>query len=172
MKALLLAALLSGASVTAVAAAECPITEIEAALAEPLAGMQMISRPVTDIQSTEGGGWGIYRTKLGTLHSIVRVDGGESGMSERRISIVSDEAYGIAVTRVDYLRHAFIDGAGPNGTAKRSTEYFYFCGGRLLVPPADYATLDTAAYAKAGDKARKAMMEDKDLADLTKDMPR
>ena len=172
MRVTVVAALLSGASVTAVAAAECPITEIEAALAAPLAGMPMISREVTDIQSTEGGGWAIYSTKLGALHSIVRVDGGESGMSERRLSIVSGEAYGIAVTRVDYLRHAFIDGAGPNGTAKRTTEYFYFCGGKLLVPPHEYATLDTAAYAKAGDEARKAMMEDKDVAEFTKDMPR
>ena len=93
-------------------------------------------------------------------------------MSERRLSVVSPRAYGIAVTRVDYLRHAFIDEAGPNGTARRTTEYFYYCDGKLYVPPVEYATLDGAEYAKAGADAQKAMLGDKDVADVTKSLAR
>ena len=90
---------------------------------------------------------------------------------ERRLSVVSPDAYGITVTRVDYLRHAFIDNGGPNGTAKRTTEYFYFCSGKLYVPPEQYATMD-GNYAKAGAEAQKAMLMDKDVAELTKALKR
>ena len=154
------------------AMAGCPVDAIEEALAAPLGGLKKIERDVTDVQSTEGGVWRIYRNKDGRLNSLVRVDGGESGMAERRLSVASPDAYGIAITRVDYLRHAFAEDAGPNGTAKRTTEYFYFCGGKLYVPPVDYATLDGAEYAKAGAEAQTAMVADKDVADVTKALKR
>lgn len=156
----------------AAANAECPVSDIEKALAQPLPPMKMMEREVSDIQSTEGGVWRIYRGTSGNVHSIIRIDGGESGMGERRLSIVDGKAYGIAVTRVDYLRHAFIDDAGPNGTAKRTTEYFYYCGGKLFLPPADFATPDLAAYAKAGAEAQKTMVMDKDVAEFTRALAR
>lgn len=166
------AAALLLASASLAAADECPVAEIEKALSGPLEDTAMTEREVSDIQSTEGGVWRIHRAEDGRVAGILRIDGGESGMSERRLGIVSANAYGIAVTRVDYLRHAFIDGGGPNGTAKRMTEYFYFCGGKLVVPPAEYATMDVDAYAKAGEEARKAMVLDKDVAEFTKGLAR
>lgn len=172
MKIILAATLLLAAASTAAAAGECPVAEIESALSAPLAGMKMTEREVTDIQSTEGGVWRIYAAADGKIHSIVRLDGGESGMGERRLSIVGADAYGISVTRVDYLRHAFIDEGGPNGTAKRTTEYFYVCGGKLHLPPADYATPDLGAYAKSGQEAIDMMVRDKDIADVTKGLRR
>ena len=150
----------------------CPVDRIEQALGTPLAGLKKIERTASDVQSTEGGVWRIYQGKDRKLSTLVRIDGGESGMSERRLSVVNPRTYGIAVTRVDYLRHAFIDEAGPNGTAKRTTEYFYYCDGQLYVPPMEYATLDGAAYAKAGADAQKAMLGDKDVADVTKGLAR
>lgn len=171
MRVLLAAALLAAATATA-QAGDCPVSAIEKALAAPLDTLKKTQREVSDIQSTEGGLWQIYRRKDGKLHSIVRIDGGESGMGERRLSIVDAKTYGIAVTRVDYLRHAFIDEGGPNGTAKRTTEYYYFCAGKLLVPPEQYATVAIAGYAAAGAEARKMMVEDKDVADVTKALAR
>jgi hypothetical protein len=167
-----LAAALLFATATAASAGECPVSRIEEALAAPLEQMKMTERPVTDIQSTEGGVWRIYAGADGTVHSVLRLDGGESGRGERRLSIVDGEAYGITVTRVDYLRHAFIDEAGPNGTAKRTTEYFYVCGGKLHLPPADFATPDLVAYAAAGEAAIRTMVLDKDVADVTKVLKR
>jgi hypothetical protein len=164
------AALLLGLSVTAMA--QCPVAEIEKALAAPLDGLMMSEQPVQDIQSTEGGVWRIYRGQDGRLHSIIRIDAGESGMSERRLSIHGTADYGIAVTRIDYLRHAFIEEGGPNGTVRRTTDYFYFCGGKLHVPPEQYATVNGADYAKAGEGAQKAMLLDRDMADVTKDLKR
>lgn len=155
-----------------VARAACPVAEIEQALGQSLAAMKMTEREVSDIQSTEGGAWRIYHGRDGQVHSIVRLDGGESGMGERRLSIVDADAYGIAVTRVDYLRHAFVDDAGPNGTAKRTTEYFYYCGGRLFLPPADFATPDLALYATSGEEAKKAMVLDKDVGEFTRALAR
>lgn len=163
------AALLSFSTATL---ADCQVSQIEQALGASLAGLKSSERDVSDVQSTEGGVWRIFHGQNGKLQSILRIDGGESGMGERRLSIVNPQSYGIAVTRVDYLRHAFIEDGGPNGTAKRTTEYFYFCGGKLLVPPAEYATVDTVAYAKAGEEARAMMMSDKDVAELVKHLAR
>ncbi|WP_374333386.1 hypothetical protein [Aestuariivirga sp.] len=154
------------------ALAGCPVGAIEKALGAPLDGLDKVEREVTDLQSTEGGAWRIFRNSDGQLVSLLRIDGGESGMSERRLSVLTPDAYGITVTRVDYLQHAFIDNGGPNGTAKRTTEYFYYCDGKLYVPPSEYSTLDGGEYAKAGAEAQMAMIGDKDVADVTKALRR
>lgn len=153
------------------ALADCPVDRIEKALGAPLDGLKKVERPVTDVQSTEGGVWRIYRRKDGSLSTLVRIDGGESGMNEKRLAVVSPDAYGIAATRVDYLRHAFLPEGGPNGTAKRSTDYFYYCNGKLHLPPEQFATMGEG-YATAGAAAQKAMLEDKDVAALTKALMR
>lgn len=167
-----LLALAAVMSLPPAALADCPVGNIEKALGASLDGLKKIEREVSDVQSTEGGVWRIYRKKDGALQAIVRLDGGESGMSERRLSVVSPKAYGISVTRVDYLRHAFVDQGGPNGTARRTTEYYYYCDGKLVVPPAEYATVDTAAYARTGEEARRAMVLDKDVASFTRALAR
>jgi hypothetical protein len=153
------------------ALADCPVGEIEKALDAPLDGLVKVEREVSDIQSTEGGIWRIFQKEDGGLSSLVRIDGGESGMGQRRLSVVSPDAYGISVTRVDYLRHAFLEEGGPNGTAKRTTEYFYFCDGKLHLPPEQFATMG-GTYAKSGADAQKAMITDKDVADVTKGLAR
>ena len=135
-------------------------------------GLKKLEREVTDVQSTEGGVWEIYREADGRVHSIIRIDGGESGMSERRLSVVNRQTYGIAVTRVDYMRHAFIEDGGPNGTAARRTDYYYFCEGKLYVPPEGYAMFDLKAYTEAGNAAQNVMVLDKDVADFTKGLAR
>ena len=152
--------------------ADCATGEIETALAASLDGLKRFEREVTDVQSTEGGIWQIYREADGRVNSIFRIDGGESGMSESRLSIVNRKTYGIAVTRIDYLRHAFVEEAGPNGTARRITDYYYFCDGSLYLPPEGYAMLDLQAYSAAGTAAQAAMVKDKDVADFTKGLAR
>jgi hypothetical protein len=159
-------------SLAAPAFAECDTQKIEAALDAPLGSLKPAERDVSDVQSTEGGVWQIYREKDGRLNSIIRIDGGESGMGERRLSVVNRKTYGIAVTRIDYLRHAFIEDAGPNGTAKRTTDYYYICEGKLLRPSADYFMGDRDAYIKAGAEALAAMVKDKDIAEFTKGLAR
>lgn len=153
------------------ALADCPVDRIEKALAAPLDGVKKVERPVTDVQSTEGGVWRIYRRKDGSLATLVRIDAGESGMNETRLAVLNPNAYGITTTRVDYLRHAFLAEGGPNGTARRTTEYFYFCNGKLHLPPEQFATMGEG-YAPAGAAAQKAMLEDKDVAAMTKALKR
>ena len=160
------------ATTIAASAAECPLGEIEKALSSSLDGLKKLERDVTDVQSTEGGMWEIYREKDGRVHSIVRIDGGESGMGERRLSTVSRKAYGIAVTRADYMRHAFLEDQGPNATAARKTDFYYFCDGKLYLPPADAAMFDLEAYKASGTEALKTMVLDKDVADFTKGLAR
>lgn len=170
MRLSLAAALLLGTCTAA--AAGCPVGDIEKALGSSLENLRKTEKPVTDIQSTEGGVWRIYQRPDGSLDTLIRIDAGESGMGETRLAIVNDGAYGITRTRVDYLRHAFIDDAGPNGTAKRTTEFFYFCGGKLYLPPDMYATLNNVEYAKAGEKWQKHMLTDNDIAALTRSLKR
>lgn len=165
--------ILAGLLFTAMpAAADCDLAAIEDALTAPLSGLKRLERDVTNAQSTEGGLWSIYREADGRVNTIVRIDGGETGMSERRLSIVNRRTYGIAVTRFDYMRHAFIESAGPNATAKRTTEYFFFCEGKLYLPPESYAMFDAAAYSAAGVEAQAAMVKDNDIADFTKGLTR
>ena len=59
-------------------ATDCAIGEIEAALTAPLVGLKKLERDVTDVQSTEGGQWQIYREADGRVNTIIRIDGGES----------------------------------------------------------------------------------------------
>jgi hypothetical protein len=165
------ACLLAALAFAGPALADCDVDAIARALESPLAGLKPFEREVSDVQSTEGGVWRIYREKDGRLNTIVRIDGGESGMQETRLGVVNRKTYGIAATRVDYLHHAFIEG-GPNGTAKRTTSYYYFCDGRLYVPSGDGVTIDTEQYPKDGMTARKLMLDDKDVAEFTKGLRR
>ena len=153
---------------TPVQAGDCALGRIEAAMTAPLDGLKKLERDATDAQSTEGGQWHIYREADGRVNTIMRVDGGESGMGERRLSIVNRQTYGIAVTRVDYMRHAFAEGAGPNATAKRTTDYYFYCDGKLYLPPEGYAMLDLTAYKAAGLEAQTAMVNDKDVTAFTR----
>ena len=151
------------------ALAECPAGDIEKALTAPLDELKSKEKPVTDVQSTEGGVWRIFRKADGSLDTLIRLDGGESGMSERRLSVLSAKNYGISVTRVDYLRHAFVDDGGPNATAGRKTEYFYFCDGKLYLPPDIYATVGQD-YIRNADAAQKSMVLDQDVEALTRSL--
>lgn len=153
------------------AAADCPLDRIEQALASPLTGLKQLDREVSDVQSTEGGIWQIYREKDGRVHSIIRLDAGESGRNETRLSIVNRQTYGIARTRIDYIRHAFVE-EGPFGIARRTTEYYYFCGGKAHVPSESGAMVDLVDYPKAAAEAQKLMVLDKDVADFTKGLAR
>ena len=127
---------------------------------------------MTDVQSTEGGLWEIFREPDGRVHTIIRGDYGESGRNELRLSIVNRRTYGIASTRVDYLRHAFIEEAGPNGVARRTTTYYFYCDGKQYLPPDGYSMLDAETYRKEGQEAQATMILDKDVADFTKGLIR
>lgn len=153
------------------AVAGCPLDKIAAALDAPLAAMKPLEREVSDIQSTEGGLWRIYREKDGRVHTLARLDYGESGRSELRLSVVNRKTYGIAKTRIDYLHHAFSED-GPNADVRKTTEIYFFCDGKVYLPNRDSAMIDMDQYPKDAAAARKAMLDDKDVADFTKGLAR
>ncbi|MGE3831674.1 MAG: hypothetical protein AB7F76_11835 [Parvibaculaceae bacterium] len=147
-------------------AADCPLADIEKVLNAPLDGMKPIEKEVSDVQSTEGGGWQIYKDKKGRVHSIIRNDYGESGRGEIRLSILDRKAYGIARTRYDYIRHAFLE--GPFAIAKKSTDYYFFCDGKVYLPAADAAMVDLDRYPKDAAEAQTATVGSPDVAEFTK----
>jgi hypothetical protein len=156
--------------VSFVSAAECPLPSIEKALDASLEKMKPLERDVTDIQSTEGGRWSIYREKDGRVNTIIRADYGESGRGELRLSIVNRTTYGIAKTRIDYIRHAFLE--GPFAVVKRTTEYFFYCDGNVYLPSSESATVDLDQYKKDAGDAQAAFLSAKDVADFTKGLKR
>ncbi|MBL8906348.1 MAG: hypothetical protein JNM20_06705 [Rhizobiales bacterium] len=165
---LLLAILLCGPAF----AADCPLSRIEQALNASLDKMKPLEREVSDVQSTEGGTWRIYREKDGRVNTITRGDYGESGRGELRLSIVNRNTYGIAKTRIDYIRHAFLEDQGPFAFHKVTTEYFFYCDGKLYLPGVTGATMDLDQYKKDGDEALAAFLSAKDVADFTKGLKR
>ena len=165
---LLLVALMSMAC--AANAAECPLPSIDKALGTTLDKLKSLERNATDIQSTEGGRWFIYREKDGRVNTITRIDYGESGRSELRLSIVNRTTYGIAKTRVDYIRHAFLE--GPFAVVKTTTEYFFYCDGKVYLPSPESATVDLDQYKKDAGDAQAAFLSAKDVADFTKGLKR
>jgi len=171
MKRLLLLVALVGMT-SAANAAECPLGEIEKALAAPLDGMKPLERDASDMQSTEGGVWAIYREKDGRVNSITRGDFGESGRNEYRLSIVNRNTYGIAAKRIDYIRHAFLEDQGPFAFHKVTTEYFFYCDGKLYLPGETGATMDLGQYRKSGADMLAVFLAYKDVADFTKGLKR
>jgi len=153
-------------------AAECPLPEIEKALAAPLDKMKPLELDATDIQSTEGGVWAIYREQDGRVNTITRGDFGESGRNEYRLSVVNRTTYGIAATRIDYIRHAFLEDQGPFAFHKVTTEYFFYCDGKLYLPGETGATMDLAEYRKTGAGMQAVFLSAKDIADFTKGLER
>lgn len=153
-------------------AAECPLPKIEQALNAPLDKMKPLERDVSEVQSTEGGLWQIYREKDGRVNTIIRADLGESGRGELRLSIVNRNTYGIARKRIDYIRHAFLEDQGPFAFHKVTTEYFFYCDGKLYLPGETGATMDLSQYKKDGDEVLAAFLSAKDVADFTKGLKR
>ncbi len=147
--------------------AECDLAVIESALDAPLSGMKPTEFDVSDISSTEGGAWSVYREADGRLNTIMRNDYGESGRQESRLSVVNRASYGIAVTRIDYLRHAFLEEAGPNATARRSTDFYYFCDGKPHMPLEGASLVDINAYKEQAAKALADMRDHPDIAKFT-----
>ena len=89
-----------------------------------------------------------------------------------RLSIVNRNTYGIAQKRIDYIRHAFLDDQGPFAFHKVTTEYFFYCDGKLYLPGETGATMDLAQYKKDGDAVLAAFLSAKDVADFTKGLTR
>ena len=136
-----LACLYFGLAAMTATSLACDLDQIAARLEEPLTDLRKVERDVSDIQSTEGGVWQIFRERDGRVHSIIRIDAGESGQNEMRFSAVNRKTYGIAATRSDYIRHAFVDTDTPFAIVRRTTDYYFFCDGKLYLPKPETSML-------------------------------
>lgn len=148
--------------------ASCPVEALDALSRKPLPAKPSRSLPVTNVITSEGGEWHIYTTKAGLAH-LVRVDGGEGGMMETQLSILSPRAYVIRETTISYLRHAFLE--GPNADAKEVTSRYFFCDGKVY-QPANGAAILGDDYVTDGYGAQTRMLDDKDVKALTKPLKR
>jgi hypothetical protein len=153
-------------SISAACAADCPLPDIEKLLNAPLDGMKPIEKDVSEVQSTEGGLWQIYKDDKDRVHSIVRNDFGESGRGDIRLSILDSKTYGISRTRYGYIRHAFLE--GPFAIAQRNTDYYFFCGGKVYLPSPETAMIDMEQYPKDAAEVQKATVGSPDVAEYTK----
>ena len=145
---------------TSALADDCALSQIEAALTTPLDGLNKLERDVTDVQSTEGGQWEIYRESDGRVNTIIRIDGGEMGRSELRLTILNRRTYGISDTSVQYTRHIAYTQGGPLGTSSRTTRFHYYCNGKPAIASSEAL------------EVQESILKDKDVADFTKGLAR
>ncbi|MBC8036970.1 MAG: hypothetical protein H7X89_07120 [Rhizobiales bacterium] len=152
--------------------AECPLYKISQALVAPIGGMTAINRDVTNIQSTEGGEWRIFRYENGRLNTILLKIYGETGNWEMRLSLINNATYGIASTHNSYNHH--IAGKDPFAIVRQSTEYYFYCDGKLYLPDRNdemaNSMIDWQTYSKDGEEAKTMMLNDTDVADFIKDL--
>ena len=141
---------------TPVHADDCALGKIEDALTAPLDGLKKLERDVSDVQSTEGGQWQIYREADGRVNTIMRIDYGEMGRSELRLTILNRRTYGIADTGIQYTRHIYLTDGGPLGTSSRTIKFHYFCDGKPVIASPEALEL------------QKSILMNKDVADFTK----
>jgi hypothetical protein len=152
-------------------AAGCDLDAISAALDASLEGMKPYEREAVETQSTEGGGWQVFREKDGRLNTVVRSDFGESGRNDTRLSAVNRETWGISATRTDYNRHAFAEDGGPFAVVRKTTVYYFFCGGKLYTPPPEWSTTGEDYAVEAG-KAKEAFFKATEISEFVKGLTR
>ncbi|MFN0192545.1 MAG: hypothetical protein ACKVP5_11320 [Aestuariivirga sp.] len=152
-------------------AAECDLAAISEALDAPLVAMKATEVEVAEVQSTEGGVWEIYREKDGRLNTVIRIDAGEMGRSDTRLSVVDRAAWGISSTISEYNRHAFAEGGGPLAVVKKITVYYFFCGGKLHTPPPEWSTTGDE-YAAAAGGAKDTFFKAPEIAEFIKGLVR
>jgi hypothetical protein len=158
-------------SPSAVLATECDLDAISKALDAPLDGMKPYEREVAVSQSTEGGVWQVFHEKDGRLNSVIRIDAGESGRNDTRLSIVNRKAWGIASTRIDYNRHAFAEGGGPFAIVRKTTTHYFFCDGKLYTPPPEWSTTGDD-YAAAARETKDSFFKAEEIEDFVKGLTR
>src|SRR5262245_6605458 len=60
----------------------CPLSQLTQRLAETPKNLKTVEVPVAEVQSTEGGVWKVRLSPSGKVHSVQRIDYGETGLGE------------------------------------------------------------------------------------------
>lgn len=122
--------------VLASTATSCPLDRLRQIVKEPLTGYEVREVAAAERRSTEGGVWRLYFHSNGQLHSVVRIDFGETGQWNARISFIDARNFGI-VDRV--LRYDLP--ISPNRSvqiADESSTTYLFCDyDKLVIAPID-----------------------------------
>jgi hypothetical protein len=133
----------------------CPIGKIAHAARAPLDSYKKTAVEAREVRSTEGGAWYIYHKADGALHSIVRVDYGETGQFQMRASFLDRRTLGIIVTRLRY--DAPISPYRSVRIVERTSTEFFFCDGShvgfLQANPRDDASALAAIREAKGEKS-------------------
>jgi hypothetical protein len=155
LRALAVQALLSIAAAAPLLA--CPIEKIAHATREPLDRFKKIEVEARKWRSLEGGHWLIYLRQDGVPHSIVRIDYGETGQWQVRVSFVDKQTFGIVVTTLRY--DAPIDPSRQARVVESvSTEAFFCDKSNLVYVQANPHDELSALAAIREAKAQKAML--------------
>ena len=112
-------------------AAACPLDRLTRIASEPLKGLHRTDQALSEVISTEGRRWQIYRRRNGTLHSIIRLDLGETGRAELRASFATPDEFVIVATTVRYKFP--LPNTKPGISSTESTRYF-FCRDLVYIP--------------------------------------
>jgi len=107
------------------AAFGCSVVELAKKVHEPLQAYRKKEVEARKWHSAEGGAWHTYVTRNGRLHSIVRIDYGETGRSQTRASFLDAKDFGIEVVTERYAEP--IGSGRPTRVVSRSSVVYFFC---------------------------------------------
>jgi hypothetical protein len=121
-------------------------------MAAPLSGQPDKTFDVSEVGSTEGGGWEVYFKPDGkSLANLIRIDYGESGRLETRLIVSSPEAYAVTSTDISYSAPNYVSGSI---AIREEKDIFVYCSGKLHLPEEDLIGL-APGYAKKAAEAMK-----------------
>lgn len=121
---------------------------------------------VSELTSTEGGEWQVWRNADGAVDQLARIDYGEMGRVAARLVVSSADAYAITQTTVLYSAPLYVEGSMP---IREETDIYVFCSGELAGPGEGF-TLD-AAYVAAAEQVR-AIFNAPEIAEVLPDLTR
>jgi hypothetical protein len=175
MKAIALLFTLAILSLSKPALADCGIDAMMAAIEAPLDSVQSVERDASDVKSTEGADWKIYRDKDGRLNTIIRTDYGETFRLETRLSVVNRKDYIIEEHHERYsnpIGDLLPKLPGENEAVRLPSyriikTYFFFCGGRALVPQNYEPLPGEENFAAKAAELKRMMLDHPDIKEFT-----
>lgn len=154
--------LASMAAMTVGSVEACPIEELVQINKEPLRAESRVEVSVTRQQSTEGGQWQIYFRANGTLHSIIRLDLGETGQKELRVSFLDRRNFVVVSTTRYY--DAPIEPLKDVKIESEITKLYFFCDEMVYLPVVTGDEMEAARESRETKYLRSLILDAEEIS--------
>ncbi|WP_125461742.1 MULTISPECIES: hypothetical protein [Rhodomicrobium] len=104
----------------------CPVGQLAALSKETLGELRKEELPAGDNDSTEGGQWQIFIRDDASLHSIIRLDFGETGQRQIRLSRLNRREFAITLNNLRYDIPLNANDRVDTDTANKISKVYFF----------------------------------------------